>query len=462
MTSKPSLRNLRHLSCLTLAILLMISLGCERPAPQEQPAQAEAVGTDSRQDARVCPPSFGDMPLGDAEQYRGFDVGGQERSFFLRLPPGEAPDDGYPVFFAFHGTSETGQSFAHRANLSDFADAGMIVVAPDGVGHGTIWPVWDAMRLPDDDSPNRDLQYFDALLDCLSSRLDIDADRIFVGGHSAGGIMTNALLQQRSEVLAGGIAGSGVFELTRGPTDDEPRSPMVVIVTWGGDNDTYGGQTRGGTQVADFHFAEQAVLASRFYEEIDEIRQYHCRGEERGHAWLRALNEWKIQVLLAGPHGEDILPARIDGIATCSTEAADLLPPLVEAPTCQASESPVCRRVCQNFATCFFENRTLGPPTSAITAGLGITAESCRTCLQGCDEMLSADGEDARFVQCMDIPLDEESCRQGITGALPLIEQFNTCCDEHPSSQFCTRICPRIDATQAMAPFFGHCNQVER
>ena len=86
-----------------------------------------------------------------------------------------------------------------------------IFAGPDGELLGSVWPEWDAMRQAGDtERPNPDLAFFDALVDCVAAHHPVDAARIYVGGMSAGGIMTNRVLRARSTLLAGGIAGSGV------------------------------------------------------------------------------------------------------------------------------------------------------------------------------------------------------------------------------------------------------------
>ena len=86
--------------------------------------------------------------------------------------------------------------------------------------------------------------FFDKLVDCLAAHLEVDKNRIYISGKSAGGHMSNRLLRERSELLAGGVVASGVFELTE-PAQPKPLGSMAVLVTWGGDNDEYTGSSGG-------------------------------------------------------------------------------------------------------------------------------------------------------------------------------------------------------------------------
>ena len=48
---------------------------------------------------------------------------------------------------------------------------------------------------------------FDDLIACIAGHHAVDARRVYVAGHSAGGAMTNYVLGRRSSLLAGGITG---------------------------------------------------------------------------------------------------------------------------------------------------------------------------------------------------------------------------------------------------------------
>lgn len=441
-----------------IALSAFFALGGCKPSAAEEPGASGSATLSSAEAA--CPTGFDDKTL-ESGAHRGFEVAGEPRSFELLLPEGEAPEGGYPLVVAFHGTSETGIRFIKRAKLADFAARDMIVVAPNAAGHGTIWPVWDALRLPGDTSPNADLALFDRLVGCFSERFSVDRSRVFVIGHSAGGIMAHRVLRQRAEVVAGGVPASGLFELTGPSVARRADAPQRVIVTWGGDNDVYRGATPGGTRVQGFSFAEQGALASRYYARTRGVEQSHCRGKERGHAWLGGLNDWMIDTLLAAPGAEVAMPESAQ--ATCSAEAAELpaLGARPEAPSCESAEEPVCQSVCGQLSTCFVGNATLGPALGGVAASLGLSAQSCGRCLEGCRQMRrAAAGEDA-LLRCLaagsEVALAEEStCDVGIEGALPLISRINTCCAQHPGA-ICRQLCSAVKPDDVSAAFFRVC-----
>ncbi len=423
---------------------------------QEEEADGDGDGDGPSQGdvTEACPDGFHDSLASGA--HTGFDSDGETRSFHLLLPEGDAPDDGFPLMVALHGTGERGASFAQRANLSDFTNRGLIVVAPDAVGHGTIWPVWDAMRLPNQTAPNLDLIYFDNLLDCLRAHFDVDESQIFAGGHSAGGIMTNTLLRQRSNVLAGGIPGSSIFEFTGSAPGTQPTAELKVIVTWGGDNDVYEGSTGDGTTIQNFHFAEQSALASQFYETATGVEQYHCEGHNRGHAWLSGLNDWMIDVLTDQDDASE--PPDINNLATCSHGAAEFPAPPDTAPECESADQPLCEAVCDHFGGCFLEHGTLGPTLTALTESLGITPASCDSCTTRCEESVAADPGEEAVLECL--TSNAGACGPGIKGALPFIETVNTCCAQNPTSDTCQTLCETVSPTDAAATFLAVCLQI--
>ena len=317
-------------------------------------------------DLAVCPEPWGATVPAEG-QNDGYTVAGQDRSFWLMLPPATFTGP-RPLFVAWNGTGETGQSFSERAKLEAFTARGFIVLAPDDVGNGTVWPVWDAMHAPGDDVPdeNPDLLLFDSLVACAAGHMSIDKNRVYTGGHSAGGIMANYMLRHRSDLFAGGIVASGVFSLT-GPNEPSPLDEMMVIVTWGGDSDGYSGGA-GEVDVPEINFVEQASLASLYYDEEPAVGQANCTADV-GHAWLDAANDWMIDLLLAHPKSlgsDDVVvePTPEGSGVTCKLEPFQYEGGIVsECPT--QTTVAGCDKSCQFVADCAVENGTVGPDPRA-------------------------------------------------------------------------------------------------
>ncbi|MBX3130056.1 MAG: prolyl oligopeptidase family serine peptidase [Polyangiaceae bacterium] len=401
----------------------------------------------------AAPPSTG--------QHSGFASAGQQRSFWLALPPATFTGP-RPTLVLFNGTGETGQGIFARAQAQAFVDRGFVVIAPDSNANGTLWPVWDGLRLPGDESlPNADLEFFDQLLSCVAAHLALDEKRLYVAGHSAGGIFTNHVLQRRSALLAGGLPASGVFDLT-GPSPQTELDSMAVLVTWGGDNDSYSGSSGAGVAVPNFSFVEQAAIASAHYSGQPSVTQAWCQGADLGHAWLSPVNDWMIDFLLAHPKGLAgqspwQLAQPTTSAASCGTDVVPL--PAGTEVVCAESTKAGCQSYCQFLGDCAAENATVEPVLGPQLDALGFSGPghtSCTGCLGQCASDASH-SSDAGVLSCLDQAFGSAVCEEGITGVLPFVNAANACCDGKLDSGVCTRLCQTINTNSAAANLFPTC-----
>lgn len=448
--------------------LLVTVAACSSCAPSDggAPGPADAAPTPDAPPVNLDPErlmaDIEDCPEGYVEAApaagvnANFLVAGQQRSFVLIMPPASFTGP-RPLFVGFNGTSENGTKFANRADLADFAAAGFIVLAPSSVGNGMFWPIWDGMRPPGGEGgANKDLAYFDALVGCVAAHYEVDKKRIYVGGHSAGGIFTNKVLRARSSLVAGAIVGSGVFDLTGDGTDATP-SPLLAIVTWGGDNDRYAGTTPGGITVPDFTFVEQAARASQYYAGAPGLTQVACRGDDLGHAWL-PINAWFIEALLSHPKGAPAgtalpsLPA--GGAVTCSQAAYEVAP--LPSVACGSSSVAGCQAACQLMADCVVENHTVGTVMKDQWLDLGFTSTTCGGCIAQCGQV-AATNANAEVLACFAQAESSAQCGPGIEGALPFMAAVNDCCDGREDASFCVSICAEFNSNEAASGFFPVC-----
>lgn len=404
----------------------------------------------------ACPAAFASAEPVDGLN-RNFLSGGQMREFVLTRPP-ETFMGPRPLFVAFNGTGETGPSFYSRADLDEFAARGFVVIAPSSAGNGTLWPVWDGLRMVGDEGgPNLDVDYFDQLVACIGAHFEIDRNRVYVGGHSAGGIFTNAILQRRSTLLAGGIVASGVFDLTS-PVPRTDLDPMFVIVTWGGDNDEYSNP-----DVPSINFVEQASIASQYYEgQGGEINCHYDPGQ--GHRWLD-LNDWMIDRLLEHPKG---LPGTTMGnlpmtpaAITCS-DAPFMFEPSVMV-TCDPSTTAGCQDFCQYTGDCAVENATVsgvvGPQLEMLGFG-GADRSMCGGCVTRCEDMATT-APDAEVLTCFSAATSM-TCGGGASGFVPWVDAVNSCCMGRTDSPFCVDLCTILLTNDLAAMFVTECADVVR
>jgi len=410
-------------------------------------------------DKSECPAAFqATAPVQGANT--GFQVAGQSRAFTLLRPTNGATGP-RPLLVGFNGTSENGASFSTRARLAEFAAKGFIVVAPSSVGNGAYWPIWDAMRAPGSEAAaNKDLALFDTLIRCTAAHFEVDKKRIYVAGHSAGGIFSNRVLRSRADVVAGGIVGSGIWSFTGTGAGAPPLDPVFAIVTWGGDNDGYSGTTPNGVTVPYISFVEQASLASRFYEGQPGSSQVACRGNNIGHAWLQ-LNGWFADALLAHPKGAPadapLPPLPSTSTAVCSNDAYVLppAPPLV----CRTATPASCQAACQFMADCIVENQTTGSVMEDQTTALGLTPTSCGTCVSNC-EAVAGTTANQQVLTCLANAQASATCGPGIEGSLPFMNALNSCCSGRTDSSLCVSTCTEFNRNEVIAPFFPVCASI--
>ncbi|MFQ5874574.1 MAG: alpha/beta hydrolase family esterase [Dehalococcoidia bacterium] len=255
----------------------------------------------------ACPGRFKSEAPKPGRNY-GFLSAGQDRAFFLTLPE-DLPEGPAPLVFLFNGTGETGWGITLRTGLHRTAKGQFILVAPYSNGNGHIWPVWDSYTRPRS-SPNPDLVFFDDLLQCLAAHFQIDANRIYATGHSAGGIFTHYLSQRRSNVLAAVAPASADFGGTT-PRPFEGLEEMAVLVIWGGKSDYWSGSVVGasGTEfsVTRYEYDPQARHAIQFYQQYEGV-VVGCNGEDTGHSWISRLNPFIWRFFEAHPKGFNVSP----------------------------------------------------------------------------------------------------------------------------------------------------------
>lgn len=200
-----------------VAALCIIAIGCARSRP---PSDARAVALSS-----------GDHTVALRHE-------GRARAYIVHVPPQQR--SALPVVVAFHGGGGEARGFQEYAGLDAVADReGFAVVYPYGSG---VLPrrllTWNAGGCCGWAMNNAvdDVAFSIAVLDDLAGRLDIDARRVFVTGHSNGAMMAYRLAAERDDRVAAVAAVAGAMNLdTFGPARpvailhihslDDPRAP---------------------------------------------------------------------------------------------------------------------------------------------------------------------------------------------------------------------------------------------
>ncbi|WP_345686378.1 alpha/beta hydrolase family esterase [Novipirellula caenicola] len=146
-----------------------------------------------------------------------------ERSYRIALPH-ELPETA-PVIFAFHGIGDSPDSMATYSQLDRLAsDHGCLLVYPAGLN-----AMWTAIDVdPDTLDDNRDVRFFDTILENVAAQHAIDRKRIYLTGMSNGASFAQLLANARSADVAAVVACSG--PRPRALNDAKHTFPILLIV----------------------------------------------------------------------------------------------------------------------------------------------------------------------------------------------------------------------------------------
>ena len=212
--------------------------------------------------------------------------------------------------------------------------------ACNGVGvDGWNWRPWNEGRAAgaagdrwkQDAGP--DAGFFKAAVECVGAKWKLDARRLFIGGISSGGTMTNRAMLFDSGFWAGGLPISGewyvspddgsalsfndarafvaanpakIFQGRVGPYPlPKALDPLVIITVWGGPNDKWDcGPPLG--LCSDYRPTTQA--ASNYFSAQPKVVHVACSATH-GHMWpqvnTQAFNLWALSTLSSHPKGSD-------------------------------------------------------------------------------------------------------------------------------------------------------------
>jgi poly(3-hydroxybutyrate) depolymerase len=285
-----------------------------------------------------------------------FPSDGKMRAFVV-TPPADLSKP-VPVWVPLTGTVESTNANLHVARSGAnalLADKGFMVLGPvrecsdqdpdssgavcNGPGKdGWNWRPWtegraanaEGDRWKNDEGP--DSRFLIAMVRCVAKSYPLDARRLFVGGISSGGTLTNRVLTFRSDFWAGGMPISGEWYVT--PDDGTAQSfenardavaanptkifqgrvgpyplktklaPMIVITVWGGENDKW---SCSGIPCSDYRPTTQA--AANYFSSIPGVIEVSCTSSH-GHMWpqinTQEFNLWALTTLASHPKGAPV------------------------------------------------------------------------------------------------------------------------------------------------------------
>src|SRR6476646_9100223 len=134
---------------------------------------------------------------------RQWTIDGVTREAMVYVPK-SAKTQPSPVIFAFHGRGGKMQGFARMGFEKAWPEA--IVVYPQALKTPGLVADLEGKQFAWQSKPgmadDRDIKFFDAMLDSLEKDYRVDPDRIYATGHSNGGQFTYLLWQTRGDKIA--------------------------------------------------------------------------------------------------------------------------------------------------------------------------------------------------------------------------------------------------------------------
>lgn len=147
-------------------------------------------------------------------------------SYHLRLPDGDGP---HPVLIWYHGHRGNGASIHRGGGLAqDFLANGYALLAPNGFRRDDGARSYPARA----GSPRDDVAFTFAALEAAGTRADLDLDRVYAGGFSAGGSMAWLLACTSGDRLAGMVSVAGALRRPN-PTDCAGLAGLPVMQVHG-------------------------------------------------------------------------------------------------------------------------------------------------------------------------------------------------------------------------------------
>jgi polyhydroxybutyrate depolymerase len=180
-----------------------------------------------------------------ADDYETIEAGGATRQYLLDFPNGYDENRGntYPLLIALHGGAGSARGFADKNGLVEMADReGVVVVHPDGKGlFDEKIHVWNTGYLDTRLSESDDYTFISQLVGHVIETHRIDPRRVYLVGHSNGGMITHELAARYPEMFAaaapvaapvggypcGGPDSCSVY------TPPEPERPTSIITVQG-------------------------------------------------------------------------------------------------------------------------------------------------------------------------------------------------------------------------------------
>jgi len=136
-----------------------------------------------------------------------------------------------PLVLVLHGSGQTAFSLSRASGFNKLADSlGFIVLYPDQPFYNnllTAFSFYMPGKMKKDQSETASIHN---MIFYMQKNFNIDSDRIFITGMSAGGAMSNVMLNAYPELFAAGALFAAPSILHEGVNPDSTHKPRIAII----------------------------------------------------------------------------------------------------------------------------------------------------------------------------------------------------------------------------------------
>ncbi|WP_171811406.1 extracellular catalytic domain type 1 short-chain-length polyhydroxyalkanoate depolymerase [Corallococcus exiguus] len=134
------------------------------------------------------------------------------RSYQLWVPTGYQPGEPLPLVVGLHGCLQNPDQFAGLSRLNAKADAEkFLVLYPNQAMFANGTQCWNFMFSSNQERGIGEPSIIVGMVDWVKSHYAVDSRRVYLGGVSAGAVMTSVLMACYSDVFTAGMVGAGAM-----------------------------------------------------------------------------------------------------------------------------------------------------------------------------------------------------------------------------------------------------------
>ncbi|MGB5814391.1 MAG: PHB depolymerase family esterase [Thermoanaerobaculia bacterium] len=150
-------------------------------------------------------PAHGVAPSGTYKQLMNVRVGGFRRSYLVHVPEGYDGTATLPLVVVLHGAFSTASKMEKQTGFSQLADReGFLVAYPNGIGLFSLLRHWNSGHCCGRARKKAidDVGFVAGVIEEVAGSLRVDKTRIYLVGHSNGGMLVHRFAAEKAEVVA--------------------------------------------------------------------------------------------------------------------------------------------------------------------------------------------------------------------------------------------------------------------